>query len=223
DLRGEGSQGRLYNVQAQLNGNQTLFTVKSNDAGTALAFTNIYSRMEGGLLEANLVQSENGPYLGPVRIQNFTVVNEPKLKSMASSVRQHIPQDRGERSRIIPDGEDKKVTFLLADAEIERGQGYFTVKDAIVRSATMGITLNGAVYDSRDRMNITGTFMPANAVNLAVSSIPLLGQLFSNGKDNGLIGVTYQLKGPRANPELVVNPLSIVTPGVFNKVFEFQQ
>ena len=87
----------------------------------------------------------------------------------------------------------------------------------------MGITMDGTVYDPNDRMSITGTFMPANGVNLAVSAIPLLGQLFSNGKDNGLIGVTYKLTGPRTNPELVINPLSIVTPGVFNRVFEFKQ
>ncbi|MEM9331219.1 MAG: DUF3971 domain-containing protein [Pseudomonadota bacterium] len=223
DLKGEGSEGRTYNVQAQLNGNQTLFTVKSSDAGTTLAFMNVYTRMQGGVLEANLIQSENGPYLGPVRITDFTVVNEPKLKSIASSVRRQIPQDRGELKQVIPDGEDRKVKFLLADAQIERGKGYFEVTDAIVRSTTMGITMNGMVYDPKDRMNITGTFMPANGVNLAVSAIPLLSQLFSNGKDRALIGVTYQLKGPRTKPEMTINPLSIVTPGVFNKVFEFKQ
>ncbi|MGI9352414.1 MAG: DUF3971 domain-containing protein [Rhizobiaceae bacterium] len=223
DMQGQGSDGRVYNVQAQLNGNQTLFTVKTNDAGTALAFTNIYSLMERGQLEANLIQTENGPYSGPVRITEFTLVNEPRLKRIASNVRRQLREDRDERVQIINESPDNKVKMKLADAHIERGNGYFKLNDAIIRGASMGISMNGTVYDPEDRMNISGTFMPANGLNLAVSSIPVLGKLLSNGRDNGLIGVTYQLKGPRTNPELVVNPLSIVTPGVFNKVFEFKQ
>ena len=223
DMQGQGSDGRVYDIQAQLNGNQTLFTVKTNDAGTALAFTNIYSRMEGGQLEANLIKSENGPYSGPVRITGFVLINEPRLKSIASNVQRQLREDRSERVRIIEETADNKVKIQLADAHIERGNGYFKLNDAIIRGAAMGISMNGTVYDPEDRMNISGTFMPANGLNLAVSSIPILGQLLSNGRDNGLIGVTYQLKGPRTNPELVVNPLSIVTPGVFNKVFEFKQ
>ncbi len=82
--------------------------------------------------------------------------------------------------------------------------------------------MDGELYNAKDTMNIKGIFMPANAVNLVVSSIPIIGKLFANGKDRALIGITYQLKGARSNPELYVNPLSIVTPGFFNKVFEFQ-
>jgi len=222
DLRGEGSDGRRYNVQAQLNGNDTLFTVNTNDAGTALAFTDIYTRMEGGLLEAKLIQGEGGPYRGPVRITKFDIVNEPRLKRMASSVRQQIPESRGDRQRIIPDAGDKRIKFTLADAQIERGPGYFNVNDAIIRSTSMGIAMEGVVYDPKDRMSLTGTFMPANGLNLAVSAIPILGQLLSNGKDKALIGITYKLRGPRKDPELTINPLSIVTPGVFNRVFEFR-
>ena len=221
DMSANGSDGRNYSVQAQLNGNDTLFTVNTNDAGTALAFSDIYTRMRGGTLNANLLQTESGPYLGPVRLQNFEVVNEPRLARMASNVNQ-MPNERGGVQRIIPDAEDKVIKFQLADAKIERGQGFMNVQDAIIRSGTMGITMTGKLYDQRDRMNLTGTFMPANGVNIAMSAIPLLGQLFSNGRDNALIGITYKLSGSRKNPDLEVNPLSIITPGVFNKVFEFK-
>jgi len=96
------------------------------------------------------------------------------------------------------------------------------MNNAIIRSGTMGFTASGVLYDNRDRINLSGTFMPANGVNLAVSSIPILGKLLSNGRDNGLFGITYKLSGQRNNPKLEINPLSIVAPGVFNKVFEFR-
>lgn len=224
DMSANGSEGRAYKVQAQLNGNETLFSMQTNDAGNALAFTDIYTRMENGELVANLLQSEAGPFLGPVRITNFNVVNEPKLSRLASNVKAQVVTERGQQRRnFLEESEDRIVRFQLADAKIERGTGYLNVSDGIVRSASMGLTVEGKVYDENDRVNLTGTFMPANAINLAVSAIPILGQLLSNGRDQALIGISYQLLGSRKDPALEVNPLSIVAPGVFNEVFEFRQ
>ncbi len=222
DMTAAGSDGRKYSVQAQLNGNDTLFTMATNDAGNALAFTDIYTKMEGGVLDANLIQSQNGPFYGPVTVKGFDVVNEPRLARLATGVKSQVPTERGENVRILPDAGDKKVKFQIASAQIERGSGYLSMRDAVIRSGTMGFTANGDVYDQKDRMNLSGTFMPANGVNLAVSAIPILGSLLSNGRDNALIGITYKLSGQRKNPKLEVNPLSIVAPGVFNRVFEFK-
>lgn len=222
DMNGFGRDGAKYSVQAQRNGNQTLFTINSNDAGNALAFSNIYTKMQGGNINAQLIRNDNGPFLGPVNLKNFTVVNEPRLSQMVSNVRRQLPEERGEPAKVIQIDTDKRITFDLAQAKIKKGDGYLDLDDAIIRNNTIGLSMNGTLYNKQDSMNLSGTFMPANAVNLAVSAIPILGRFFANGKDRALIGITYQLKGKRANPELFVNPLSIVTPGFFNKVFEFQ-
>ena len=142
---------------------------------------------------------------------------------VGAGLRRELQNDRGSAAQILPENQDSRVRFISANAQIERGKGYLNVSEANVHNALIGLTFDGTIYDPKDNMNISGTFMPANSVNLAVSAIPLLGQLLSNGRDNALIGVTYQLKGPRNNPQLFVNPLSIVAPGVFNKVFEFKK
>ena len=222
DMKGVGTDGANYSVQAQRNGNQTLFTIASNNAGNALAFTNIYTKMEGGVIKSQLIRSDNGPFKGPVNLSNFIVVNEPRLAQMVSNVKRQIPDDRGQRAKVIPINDDKRIKFDLAQAKIEKGEGYLALNDAVIRNASIGLSMEGTLYNQRDAMNIKGTFMPANSVNLAVSAIPIIGRFFANGKDRALIGITYQLKGARANPELLVNPLSIVTPGFFNKVFEFR-
>ena len=72
-------------------------------------------------------------------------------------------------------------------------------------------------------MNIRGTFMPAIFISRLVGLIPIVGQIFSNGKDGALLGITYRLRGPTKKPNLEVNPMSLVTPGIFNKVFEFKE
>ena len=222
DMSGAGPDGAKYGVQAQRNADQTLFTIASNDAGNALAFSNIYTKMEGGKINAQLVRNDDGPFLGPIKMTDFTVVNEPRLEQMVSNVRRQISEERGQLSKAIPIEGDQRIQFQLAQSKIEKGDGYLNLKDAIIRNAAIGLSMDGVLYNAKDMMDIKGTFMPANAVNLAVSTIPIIGRFFANGKDRALIGITYQLKGARTNPELYVNPLSIVTPGFFNKVFEFQ-
>ena len=87
----------------------------------------------------------------------------------------------------------------------------------------MGLSASGIVFNKNDTMDLTGTFMPANNLNRAVSAIPVLGRILSNGKDQGLIGVTFRLTGPHEDPNLQINPLSLVTPGVFNRIFEYKR
>jgi len=223
DLRGTDQNARSYSVQANRAEGKTYFNIKSDNAGNALAFTNIYTKMRSGFLDAKLVQADKGPYIGPVQVTDFTLVNEPRLAGIVSSKGgQTIITERGELPIRTNTSGEKVIKFQLAQSQIEKGKGYMNVKDAVIRSNQVGMSMNGVLYDANDRMNITGTYMPANAVNLAVSTIPILSQLFSNGRDNALIGITYKLEGKRSNPKLLVNPLSVVAPGVFKKVFEFK-
>jgi hypothetical protein len=50
----------------------------------------------------------------------------------------------------------------------------------------------------------------------------VLGLLLGNGRDRGLIGITYKLQGPIKQPQIIVNPISVIAPGIFRSIFEFQ-
>ncbi|MEO0329098.1 MAG: hypothetical protein AAF217_10950 [Pseudomonadota bacterium] len=218
----QDNDGGNYSVKADSKGQNTDFDIVTNDAGNALAFTNIYTKMRSGNLSAKLRKQEGVPYRGPVRVKDFFVSDEPRLKRIASNVKRQI-REEGARPEVILPEDGNSVRFLLAEAGIERGRGFFNVSNAIVRSPGFGISMNGKVYDANDNMNVTGVFMPANGLNLAVSAIPLLGQLFSNARSNALIGVTYKLEGPRVSPTLTINPLSVMAPGVFKQMFDFKK
>ena len=79
----------------------------------------------------------------------------------------------------------------------------------------------GIVRDANGRMNVTGTFLPAYGLNNAVSKIPVLGLAFGSGRKRGLFGITFALRGDASAPGLVVNPLSLFTPGVLRQIMEF--
>jgi hypothetical protein len=53
------------------------------------------------------------------------------------------------------------------------------------------------------------------------TQIPIVGNLFLGGSNEGLIGVTYEIVGTPGAPVLRVNPISAMAPGVLRKIFEF--
>jgi hypothetical protein len=117
----------------------------------------------------------------------------------------------------------------VSTAQFERGfaqllldQGAIRVGSGVVRGVDVGATFQGTVRDSNGRMDMTGTFMPAYGLNRLFGELPLIGVLLGNGRDRGLLGITFKLTGPFSQPNLTINPLSIIAPGVFRNIFEFQ-
>jgi hypothetical protein len=37
----------------------------------------------------------------------------------------------------------------------------------------------------------------------------------------GLVGITFAIKGSLDDPSVLVNPMSVMTPGIFRQIFEF--
>jgi hypothetical protein len=71
-------------------------------------------------------------------------------------------------------------------------------------------------------MDMTGTFMPAYGLNRIFGELPIIGVLLGNGRDRGLIGVTFKLEGDADSPAVQINPLSVIAPGIFRSIFEFR-
>ncbi|MBC7143765.1 MAG: hypothetical protein H5U18_16655, partial [Rhodobacteraceae bacterium] len=61
------------------------------------------------------------------------------------------------------------------------------------------------------QIDLQGTISPVYLLNG-------IGQIFSKSRE-GLFGFNYRLAGAAANPKVTVNPLSILTPGMFREIF----
>ena len=59
-------------------------------------------------------------------------------------------------------------------------------------------------------------------LNRIFGEIPLLGLFLGNGDERGLIGITFKLSGKAKTPQLTVNPISVIAPGIFRQIFEFR-
>jgi hypothetical protein len=130
---------------------------------------------------------------------------------------------RSLRDAVKRDINVSEAQFEVASARLTSGNGELHVSDGVVRGPQIGASFQGQIYNAKQRIDLTGTFMPAYGVNRLFSELPIIGVLLGNGRDRGLIGITFRLTGKTASPLLQVNPLSVIAPGVFRSIFEFRK
>lgn len=214
------SSGAAITIDNSAGAGQRTMTIRSADAGATLRFLNVYEHMQGGGILLSLQGGNDGPLRGRIDARDFLVVNEPKLASIVSTT--PAGDDRSLNQAVKADIDASRVQFERGFTEIEKGRGYVRLANGVLRGPLIGTTFQGTLYDQNNNMDMTGTFMPAYGLNRIFGEIPLLGAILGNGRDRGLIGVTYRLKGSASKPDLEINPLSVIAPGIFRSIFEFR-
>lgn len=219
DLMGTTESGaNVALAMAPVEGRQTL-TLQSGDAGAVARFADLYGRLSGGGVAVELARDEGGPFVGTVRMNDFAIIDEDQLARLVSA--RAAGADASLNDMLQGRIDTTTARFERGFARVRLGDGFVTVADGVVRGPQIGLTFEGTVADPAGNMAITGTFMPAYGLNRLVAEIPLIGQLLGNGRDRGLIGITFRLAGDADNPELTVNPISAMAPGIFRQIFEF--
>ncbi|MEX0955858.1 MAG: AsmA-like C-terminal region-containing protein [Rhizobiaceae bacterium] len=206
-------------VDASASGSRKV-EVKADDAGALLRFLDIYDKLGGGRAALSLAGASGSPLRGRLEMREFTLIEETRLQSMVS--RAPPGAERSLNDAVKRDVDVSRARFERGSASIEMGKDYLTVADGVVSGPSVGSTFQGTVFDANGNMAISGTFLPAYGINRLFGEIPLLGQVLGNGRGGGLIGITYRLYGPAGSPQLEVNPLSIVAPGIFRSIFEYR-
>lgn len=201
-------------------GKNDVIELTSGDAGAVARFADVYRHMRGGLLNVRLREAAGAGWSGTVDIRKFSLVGEERLRSLVST-------PAGDGGKSLNDAVRRQidvsaVSFDRGYARLAVRDGTLGVENGVVRGQTVGATFQGIVRDANGRIDMTGTFMPAYGLNRLFAELPLIGILLGNGRDRGLIGITFKLSGAFEAPRLTINPLSIIAPGVFRNIFEFQ-
>jgi hypothetical protein len=69
---------------------------------------------------------------------------------------------------------------------------------------------------------MSGTVVPAYLINSIWGRIPMLGDLLTGGeKGGGVFAASYTMTGRWDDPEIAINPLSVLAPGFLRKMFDF--
>ena len=95
-----------------------------------------------------------------------------------------------------------------------------SVNGARVVGRAIGASADGYIDRPHGTIALKGSLIPAYGVNSMISNIPLIGDIFASKKGEGIFGITYSMTGSSDKPDISVNPLSILTPGIFRRIFE---
>ena len=118
---------------------------------------------------------------------------------------------------------ERGITFSRFEMPFSLVENMLTVRDARTSGFELGVNAEGTVDLETDRVDISGTIVPAYTLNTLVESIPVLGELLTGGEGEGLIAAQYQVGGTTAEPVIKVDPLSALAPNFLRELFPLDE
>ncbi len=185
--------------------------IATADAGSFMSFLDFYQRMDSGALDATL-QLGPGRTDGALRIRDFYLKNEPAMRQLMT---QGVARadDRG-NIRFDPDS----VRFSRLQSGFTVQGGTLNLREGVMSGPEIGLTFDGFIDFSHDRVDVSGTYVPAYGLNSLLSNIPVLGVVLAGGQHEGIFALNYRVLGPLNAPVINVNPLSAIAPGLMRKI-----
>jgi hypothetical protein len=208
-----GSLGPNKQLEASLRhepGKPRLLVARSNDAGQTFKLVGFYPHAVGGdmNLEVNLDGQGVADRLGLLTATKFHVLGD------TISV-QNVP-DSPTRRNVVRE----RFEFDALRAPFAVGHGQFVLNNAAIDGPLVSATMRGNIDFRSRNMQIGGAFTPLSTLNRMFSEIPLFGDLLTGPKREGVFAINYAMLGSLENPQLVVNPLSFVTPGITRELMQ---
>ena len=198
-----------------------IFTVDAEDTGEALKLIGIYRSMRGGegRLEINLDGAGAAERRGTLRVRRFYVMGDPVVSDMASAYNDggQPAIKQGARGQQIV---REQIEFDRLRASFATGNGQLVIEDMEVLGPILGATLRGKLDYRTEQVHLGGTYTPLSGINRALSVVPLVGEVLTGPRREGVVAMTFAIQGPMAKPQFIPNPLSLMTPGFLREIFQ---
>ena len=86
------------------------------------------------------------------------------------------------------------------------------IEDILAMGPAISILMEGYV-DKGNIVSLRGTLVPATKLNSIIASIPVVGDILVGKKTGeGVVGVSFKMKGPPKDIKTTVNPIKTLTP-----------
>lgn len=222
DARGKLDNGKALIAILQTEGSgKRKIIADTTDAGQSLRLVGFYPNMQGGRgrIDLFLDGKDKAQTAGVLIIEDFKVLGDPIVSEVVSSAAGDGPAigatTYGQRKvvREVFEFDRMRLPFNV-------GYGQFAIEDSYLRGPLLGATLRGKVDYTTQKVNLGGTYIPLQGLNNALGGIPVLGQILSGPRGEGIFGITFAVEGSMSNPQVIVNPLSMVAPGIFREMFQ---
>jgi hypothetical protein len=216
-------KGKITGRMTVVNGVRNL-ALDTDDAGAFIQTFTGFSSIRNGKLSARITFPGNAPgsanqktpppdYQGLVTLSDIVVTDQPFVARLFSAGSLDGPL------RLLQgDG----IPLSSASVPFTARGPMIMIREGRTSGGAIGATFEGTVDRKSERVDVAGTLVPVYGLNNILGSVPLLGDILISKKGEGIFGLTYAMKGNLNEPTLSVNPLSVLTPGIFRRIFEFR-
>ena len=183
----------------------TAIRLQSDDAGGIVRSTGLTANANGGTLDLVLtpdVTAPSGTFRGEFLVEDIRIRNAPVMAALLDSI---------SGVGLIDQLSGQGIGFATVDGRFRLTPDALVLEEAAAIGGSIGISAEG-IYDFAnaqiDMQGVVSPFYFLNGVGAIVSR-----------RGEGLFGFNYRVSGPANTPTVSVNPLSILTPGLFREIF----
>lgn len=120
---------------------------------------------------------------------------------------------------LVSQGSGAPLRFDTVTLPMQVSGEVLSFKDARASGSAYNVKASGYVDLGGSSVSVNGVATPGG-LNRAVGALPVVGTILAGGADEGMLGITFQVRGPLAEPVVRTNVLSVLAPGLLRRVFE---
>ncbi len=187
--------------------------VRSSDFGRLLKATGLSEGISGGRMLVEGVRKrrpDDSPMYATLDVNTFHVKRTPILGQVLAV--ESLADIRGVFER---DG----IPFDRLFGTLVLEGGAISSDNLRAHGGSLAITAAGRVDLDADAVRIEGLVVPARRLNKLLAQIPVLGRVLTGSGREGLLAVKYAVDGKASDPQVSVNPGSVLAPGILRDLF----
>lgn len=230
DVAGVSDRPSSLSVNGMLGKSTVTAELVSGDSGRKLSFQANdmgqlakglfgFSSLRSGKVELNAVlpgaAGDTAPkevdYRGTLTLRDFKILNQPFLTRLFSA---------GSLDGMVNLMRDQGIAVDRLDVPFSSKNGVIAISGARATGPSIGVTSDGYIDRPKNAIALKGTLAPLFGLNSVLGAIPLVGQVLVSKQGEGVFGMTYSVKGNADQPDISVNPLSVLAPGILRRIFE---
>ena len=202
-LKGNFSENEIIEMSIyQVDVNNRTLQVISDRARPFIKNFDFIKGFEDGKLEYESTISEEETKSN-LLITDFKVSKVPALAQLLS-----LASLQGIADTLSGEG----IRFESFEMKSNSKDNVMNIEDALAMGPAISILLEGYV-DKGKTVSLRGTLVPATKLNSIIASIPVLGDILVGKKTGeGVVGVSFKMKGPPKDIKTTVNPIKTLTP-----------
>ncbi|EBA11661.1 YhdP family protein [Roseobacter sp. CCS2] len=177
--------------------------LRSDDAGGILRATGLMRNALGGSADLTLLPAGGpGTFDGTLRVRDIRVRDAPAIAALLDAI---------SVVGLLQQLDGQGLAFDEVDAKFRLTPQQVIVSEASAVGPGLGISVDGIYTLASKQIDLQGVVSPFFLVNSIGSFLTRRGE--------GLIGFNYTIRGTSDAPQVGVNPLSALTPGMFREIF----